>query len=160
MTEFLAAAGRKEIPFVRAALGSCSVGWKREDGREVQAQVLSGGEWCVFAAAITSAVILIRPSDLKILLIEAGEGDGPTLRAIMKGIDGIANGLTAAVVMTHADTLADYSKDWKVINVRTDERVEATRPAGDKPKTKKGDRKDGATKTGTAKKARRKAAQS
>ena len=147
MTDFFKAAGRSEVPFVRATTGSTIVGWKRADGLEVQAQALSGGEWCLFCAAITSAVVLIRPSELKVLLVEAGEGDPETLFQLMKGINGIANGLTATLVMTHNEHLKVEVKDWQIINVAADERVDEA-PRSDKAKeTKEGDGKDG-SKTG------------
>ena len=122
MTEFLKAAGRPETPFIRAGQGLCSVGWKRPDGREVQSPVLSGGEWVLFAAALTSSVILIRRASLKILLIEAGETDAHTLAALARGIDAIADGLTASIVMTQGKDLT-VPKSWKVI--RTDQVADA-----------------------------------
>ncbi len=130
MGEFLKAAGRPEIPFIRAGQGFCSVGWKRADGREVQSQVLSGGEWVLFAAALTSAVVLIRRATLKILLIEAGETDQKTLFALCKGVDAIADGLTAALIMTQGEYVVT-GDDWNTI--RTGQEAEAS-PRSDKTK--------------------------
>ncbi len=101
MTEFLKAAGRKETPFIRAGQGSCAIGWRTDDGREIQIQALSGGEWCLFAAALTTAVIYCRKSAVKILLVEAGETDARILGQLLSGVAKLAeNGLLTAVVMS------------------------------------------------------------
>ncbi|HEV3026996.1 MAG TPA: hypothetical protein VG457_05445 [Planctomycetota bacterium] len=125
MSEFLKGAGRKETPFIRASQGSCAIGWKAEDGREVRIEALSGGEWCLFAAALTSAVILCRKSVVKILLVEAGETDARTLKQLLAGIaavDGPAEALHAIVMSPRAPEVLDQA--WTVI--RTLEAKEAT----------------------------------
>lgn len=116
--EFLKAAGRKETPFIRATQGSCAIGWKNEAGKEIQIQALSGGEWVLFIAALTSAVILCRKSTVKILLVEAGETDSATLEQLMAGIqavDGETQQLTAIVMTPRAPET--ISKDWNLMDV-------------------------------------------
>lgn len=100
MTEFFQGAGRNERPFIRATQGSCAIGWKL-DGKEVQVQALSGGEWVLFAAALTAAVTLCRKSAVKVLLVEAGETDARTLKQLMDGISVLdASGSLTAIVMS------------------------------------------------------------
>lgn len=128
MNEFLKAAGRKETPFIRASQGLCTIGWKTADGREIQIQALSGGEWCLFAAALTTAVILCRKSVLKILLVEAGEADGRVLSQLLEGIQGVNKEelLTAIVMSPRApDQRVDYLEGWDVIRVTEDKKAAA-----------------------------------
>lgn len=103
MVEFLRAAGRDETPFFEAGSGRLRVGWRTAAGGEVLVQALSGGEWCLFAAALTAAVIAARGAPLRILLVEAGEADEETLRALRAGIRAVAANLTAAIVLTPRD---------------------------------------------------------
>lgn len=118
MTDFLHAAGRREEPFIRAGAGSCAIGWKTTDGKEVQVQVLSGGEWVLFAAALTSSVVLHRKSTVKILLVEAGETDQVTLGQLLKGIQGIeVNGHLTAIVMVQRPLVESIDPAWNVIQL-------------------------------------------
>jgi DNA repair exonuclease SbcCD ATPase subunit len=115
--EFLQAAGRREEPFIRAASGLCAIGWKTPEGREVQIQALSGGEWCVYAAALTAGVVLARPSAVKVLLVEAGECDEVHFAQLLAGIRKVADegrALTAAIVMTPR-AVKTRPEGWKVI---------------------------------------------
>jgi hypothetical protein len=117
MSEILESGGRKETPFIRAGAGVCNIGWKTLDGREIQIQALSGGEWCLFAGALTLAVILCRESQLKILLVEAGEADQETLGQLLAGIQKANEaGLFTAIVATpHANGLTP--EGWNVVEV-------------------------------------------
>lgn len=125
MTEFLRAAGRKEMPFIRASQGNCAIGWRTDGGREIQVQALSGGEWCLFAAALTSAVILCRKSAVKILLVEAGETDARTLEQLMGGIEGVHGDHMTAVVMTHRAP-DRITPAWSMVRVYEDKEAAAT----------------------------------
>ncbi len=116
MAEFLKAAGRKETPFIRATQGSCAIGWKTPDGLEIEIQALSGGEWVLFAAALTSAVILCRKSTVKILLVEAGETDPKTLGQLLAGIKGFGDsGLVAVVMSPRPPEVLDPA--WSMIRI-------------------------------------------
>lgn len=120
MVDFLKAAGRKETPYIRAAQGNCAIGWKSDDGREIQVQALSGGEWVLFAAALTSAVILCRKSAVKILLVEAGETDAKTLSQLLEGIQGVdkSEQLAAIVMSPRAPSeRVDHLEAWEVVRV-------------------------------------------
>jgi hypothetical protein len=124
MGEFLQAAGRAEKPYVRAGAGSCSIGWTKPDGSEISVQALSGGEWAVFAAALTTAVLILRNPPLKFLLIEAGEMDDTTLPQLVAGVTAFMDRLTGALVMTpRAPTRKP--KGWTVLNYRAEQAVEA-----------------------------------
>lgn len=111
MLTFLEAAGRKEKPFVK----STGIGWTDVDGHDVQVQVMSGGEWALFAAALTSTVMLCRNAEVKFLLVEAGETDQTTLQQILAGVAAIADGLTAAFILTPFPP-SKMPKHWNVIN--------------------------------------------
>jgi len=111
---FLEAAGRQETPFIRAGAGSCSIGWQTPDGKDVQIQALSGGEWSFFAAALTASMILAREAQVRILLVEAGETDDRHLAQLLRGISAIGKGLTAAVVMTPRAPAGELP-GWKTI---------------------------------------------
>jgi len=130
IADFLKAAGRKETPFIRATQGSCAIGWKNDAGKEIQIQALSGGEWVLFAAALTSAVILCRKSAVKILLVEAGEADARTLGQLMKGIEGVDGGEQhlVAVVMTPRppETLGEA---WSMVRIFEDKEAAASAAA-------------------------------
>lgn len=115
MTTFLAAAGRKEKPFVKAS----GIGWTDADGREVQVQALSGGEWALYAAALASSVLLCRPAPIRVLLVEAGETDLGTLQQLMAGTAAIADGLTAAFILTPFPPMK-AGKVWNVVNLASE----------------------------------------
>jgi DNA repair exonuclease SbcCD ATPase subunit len=114
--DYLKAAGRSERPYIRAGAGACEIGWATPAGAEVSVQALSGGEWALFAAGLTAAVVLIRRSVLKILLVEAGETDDTTLAQILAGVGSLAEGLTAAIVMTPRAPRA-ATAGWKVVEM-------------------------------------------
>ena len=114
MGEFLQAAGRTEKPFVRASAGSCAIGWAKVDGSEISVQALSGGEWAVFTAALTTAIIVLRNPPLRLLMVEAGEMDEVTLPQLLAGISAFSDRLTGAIVMTPRAP-ARRPKDWRVV---------------------------------------------
>lgn len=121
MTDFLVGAGRTEKPFIRASAGVCAIGWRTVDNLEIQIQALSGGEWCLFATALTAAVNLARTATLKVLLVEAGEADPLILHQLLAGIQKVTDdghGVTCAIVMTpHANAAAEV-EGWNVIQSR------------------------------------------
>jgi len=116
MARFFESAGRKEQPFIDAGAGSCIIGWLTPDDKKVQVQAMSGGEWALFTAALTSAIILCRKAELRFLLVEAGETDAATLAQLLRGVKGISKGLTAAIVLTpHAPQ--DGADGWSMLNL-------------------------------------------
>ena len=117
MSTFLDAAGRDEVPYFKADRKACEIGWTNTDGQQVPIQALSGGEWCLFAAALTAAVVSMRKAPLRVLLVEAGEADQATLVGVVAGISAIAEGLTHAIVMTQAVKFPTKTKGWKVIKL-------------------------------------------
>lgn len=122
--EYLKAAGRPERPYIRAGAGACEIGWATKAGAEIPVQALSGGEWCLFAAGLTAAVVLIRPSVVKVLLVEAGETDDATLLQVLSGVATLAGGLTAAVVMTPRAPKGEGP--WTVVEAENNGQVVAT----------------------------------
>ena len=52
------------------------------------------------AAGLTAAVVALRGAEVRLLIVEAAECDDATLRQLLRGIAGIADELTAALVMT------------------------------------------------------------
>lgn len=114
MATFLEAAGRKEAPFIEA--GAAGIGWITPEGRRVQVQALSGGEWALFTAALTAAVVSCRNAKIKILLIEAGEPDRSTLTQLLEGVKAVVRGLDAAIVLTpHSPDVVP--KGWNVVTL-------------------------------------------
>lgn len=99
MERFLDAAARPESPYIRATQHKCEIGWRRE-GSEIPIEAMSGGEWALFAAALSGAVVAERNAAIRILPIEAGEADAEMLAAIMRGTKAIKDGLTMALVLT------------------------------------------------------------
>lgn len=101
MGDMLKAGGRSEKPYIRALKSKCEIGWRTPEGHEIPIQALSGGEWALFASALSAGVIILRGAEIKILIVEAGEADSDTLMAILAGIENVAEKLTAALVLTH-----------------------------------------------------------
>jgi DNA repair exonuclease SbcCD ATPase subunit len=118
MAQFLKDADRKETPFIRATQGNCAIGWRTADNKEIQIQALSGGEWVLFAAALTTAVILCRLSQVKILLVEAGETDAHTIDQLLQGIAGAGDEQLTAIVMTPREKLGPAAKGWDIVKVK------------------------------------------
>jgi hypothetical protein len=116
MAAFLGAAGRREQPYFRASKGSCEIGWRRQDGAEIAIAALSGGEWVLFAAALTAAVIVLRGAPLRVLLVEAGETDDQVLAGLLAGIRAVADQLTCAIVATPRPAPAG-SDDWTILTL-------------------------------------------
>lgn len=124
MGEFLQAAGRAEKPYVRAGAGSCAIGWTKPDGSEISVQALSGGEWAIFAAALTTAILILRNPPVKFLLIEGGEMDETTLPQLLAGVTAFMDRLTGALVMTPRAP-GKKPKGWTLIAYRAEAAVEA-----------------------------------
>lgn len=117
---FLAAAGRTETAFVRAGKGQCDFGLRR-NGEDIAVEALSGGETCLFTAAMAAAAIGIRNPDLACLLIEAGElptvsDDGnPDARALLRGLEAVAGDLSHVIVASCHGIVAPDG--WTLIHV-------------------------------------------
>ncbi len=127
MGDFLQAAGRGEKAYVRAGAGQCAIGWTKIDGSEISVEALSGGEWCLFTAALTAAILILRNPPIKILLVEAGEADPETLKQLCAAISHMAPKLTGAIVMTQTGP-RKAPPGWQLIaysNAETAEVVEA-----------------------------------
>jgi len=108
----LRAAGRTELPFFHASRGVCRIGWRTTAGKEIPAQSLSGGEWILFAAALTAAVIILRNAPLRLLLVEAGEADAHTLQALLDAIRSVSDRLTCAMVLTPRSI---HAPGWTIV---------------------------------------------
>lgn len=123
MDLFLASAGWKERPFFRTGKGVCDLGWTDESGCEVSVEAFSGAEYALYCAALTCGTYAARgpcaEGEVRVLLVEAGEADTPTLEAILRGIRGAARQaeLTAAVVcvQTRVDETAPQIEDWILV---------------------------------------------
>ncbi len=108
----LRAAGRSEVPFFVASRGTCRIGWRTASGKEIPVQSLSGGEWILFAAALTAAVLVLRHAPLRILIVEAGEADAHTLQALLDAIRSVSDRLTCAMVLTPRNI---HAPGWTVV---------------------------------------------
>jgi hypothetical protein len=105
LTTYLRAAGRSETPYITANRTSCEFGWvrreKREGGAVVEHRIsiaaLSGGEWALYAAGLTAALLILRVAPVRILLIEGAEMDRVTLEQMLKGVAALKDELTACV---------------------------------------------------------------
>lgn len=112
MESMLRAAGRLETPFFVAAGGTCRIGWRATDGKEVPVQSLSGGEWILFSACLAAVLVVLRNAPLRILLIEAGEADPHTLQSLLDALRSVADRLTCALVLTPRNVTAP---GWTVV---------------------------------------------
>jgi hypothetical protein len=114
---FLAGAGVGNRPYLEASKSVCDIGWIRADGRRVAIQAMSGGEYSLFCAALTCAVLKQRGGELRVLLVEAGECDIEMLARLQAGIRAVGDSITSALVMTHHTMIAEV-EDWAVIDLR------------------------------------------
>jgi hypothetical protein len=117
MRTFLSAAGRPEEPYIRAARATCEIGWREPGGEEISIEVLSGGEWCLFASALAAAVIIVRDAQERILIVEAGETDNETANALARGIAALESRLTCAVMCLQRAPNSGSAKraEWKEV---------------------------------------------
>jgi energy-coupling factor transporter ATP-binding protein EcfA2 len=96
LTTYLRAAGRTETPYIVANRTSCDFGWVRGD-KQVSIAAMSGGEWGLFAAGLTAALLILRAAPVRILLVESAELDTPTLQQMLRGIAALKSELTACL---------------------------------------------------------------
>ena len=103
MARFLRAAGRAEVPYLDARRDACEIGWVREDGNKVAVEVLSTGEWTLFCAAISAALLDLRGGSIKLLLIEGGECDARNMLGLSRAAMAWAEetGGTALILTAH-----------------------------------------------------------
>jgi hypothetical protein len=101
MRVFFAGAGRSEKPFLRAAKGECAIGWER-GGKEILVEALSGGEFCIYVAALVAGMLALRDAPLRILLVEGSELDNDNMVALLRGISVVADSLSHCIVCRHA----------------------------------------------------------
>ena len=117
VTRFLKAGERAEVPFIKPG---AVVGWTREPGtdwaHDVVVQTMSGAEWALFVAAMTSAALILRDGKLKILLVEADAMDPSTFRSLCLGIQEILPELTGAIVTTWRSP-AEKLKDFEIVDM-------------------------------------------
>lgn len=99
METFFRAAGCDGTPYFHTYTGGVEFGVDM-GGPLVAVSALSGGEWCLFAAALTAAVISIRRPKIGILLVEAGEVDDDNLWRLLEGVRAVADGFSVAIVCT------------------------------------------------------------
>lgn len=100
MTTFLRAAGRTEIPFLRADGGRVALGWL-VDGRERPIKALGGMEAVLVSAALGAALVALRGATLGWLLIDANEVGVQCFDALAAGCDAVGGGLGNVVVATN-----------------------------------------------------------
>lgn len=121
---FLDAAGVKAEPYFRASRGVCSIGWIR-DGKEVDVKVLSGGEWALYSAALVTTILHIRAPELPVLLVEAGETDGPRLDGLVAGLTEFRDDLGLALVLTPRKLIDLPGQGWaRILLAEEEESVE------------------------------------
>lgn len=112
IANFLAAAGRTELPYMKSAKNVCEVGWLREDKRRVSVEAMSGGEYSLFCAALTAAVLTANGGELRVLLIEAAEADETMLTDLMAGVKATPAITQALVLTAHTFEGIEAYDDW------------------------------------------------
>lgn len=101
LSRALAGAGRAEEPFLRTlARGGIELGWRTAAGREVAIEALCGGEWALFAAFLTAAVVMLRHPAEPLVIVEAAECDERTLDQLAHGLAALGDDAPRALVMT------------------------------------------------------------
>lgn len=120
MQTFLREAGRDEVPYFRPVPGRCEIGWRQARGKEIAIEAMCGGEWCVFASAITAAMVKVRNADFRILLVEAAEAHGKTLPSLLNGIRAVKDSLHTAIVMTpHITESQSIGAPWNIVHLES-----------------------------------------
>lgn len=99
MAAFLKAAGRPEVPFLRAAKGRVDFGWSR-GGLEIPIEALSGGESVLASAALAGAILALRKPPLRVLLIEGAEVGPFQASALMAGCEALRADIGNVLVAT------------------------------------------------------------
>lgn len=89
------------------------LGWVR-DGRRVALPALSGGERCLFVAALAYALTMLADPPLKLLLLEASEIDQANLIAIMSACEAVADDLGNVLIATHVDHI-EAATGWNIV---------------------------------------------
>lgn len=118
MRNFLRSADREEVPYIRAEPGKCEIGWRTTEGDERAVEAMCGTEWCIFAGALASAVIIARDASFRILLIEADDIGGEPFLAMLRGIEAVMDGLTLVVVITqHQASVEKVGPPWHIIQM-------------------------------------------
>jgi len=97
MHAFLRAAGRSEVPFLRAGKGRVDFGWRRGDV-EIPIEALSGGETVLATTALAGAILALRKPALRVLLVEAAELGLDHAGSLMAGCDALAGDVGTALV--------------------------------------------------------------
>lgn len=114
MHAFLKAAGRPEVPFLRAAKGKVDFGWRR-GADEIAVEALSGGETVLATTALAGAILALRAPDVRVLLIEAAELGLHHAASLMAGCEALAGEVGSTLVAT---CLPIEPRDgWKHIEV-------------------------------------------
>lgn len=115
--------------FIQPDGNACRLGWIA-DGKHVLVQALSGGEWVLFAAALTAATLMLRKAPQRWLLIEAGETDDATLIRLLNGIGAVVGHLSGAIVMVPRHSWEDVlPATWEGCAVGPDDRRAPEREA-------------------------------
>lgn len=134
LSTVLAAAGRDEVPYIRAEKGVCELGWRgvvkdaegKQDVREVAIQALSGAEYALYASALSAAVSILRGAPVRLLLVESAEAvdhpQGPaSLSQLLAGLSAVSDWLTATVVLSPSEPSAP-AEGWQVVRMTAAER--------------------------------------
>jgi hypothetical protein len=124
MLAFLRAAGRTESPFFHAAAGVCDIGWITPAGDEVLVQVLSGAEWTLYTAALTSAILALRDAPVKVLLVDASRCNDAATIGLLRAIGSVAEGLTLCLV-EHYRLPEAVPEAWQVVTLDAERKVAA-----------------------------------
>lgn len=103
INEFLHAAGCIEEAYCQLVNDRgkpiFAIGW--QDGMQaVVLEALSGGEACLFGAALMYALVVVKNPPLKLLMLELAEADDGTAEAIMTAADSLSANLSNVFVAT------------------------------------------------------------
>lgn len=85
-------------------------------GEEIPLETLSGGESCLFVAALAYALVEVADPPLKLLLLEASEMDRDALRAMMIGLSQLRHTVSNVLIAAHHYHACD-DDGWRVIDM-------------------------------------------
>lgn len=89
------------------------IGWIR-GGSRVSLPALSGGERCIYVAALAYALTVLADPPLKLLILEASEIDEPNLLRLMSACEAVSGELGNVLIATHLQTIEAVGP-WNIV---------------------------------------------
>jgi len=128
MAELIAPAKTLIDRFLAAALDGCEsyvslendrgtavfeIGWVY-GGNRIALPALSGGERCIFVAALAYALTVLADPPLKLLILEASEIDESNLLRLMTACEAVSGDLGNVLVATHLQ-IVEAAGPWNIV---------------------------------------------